>query len=414
MANTEPAGESSQSQDIREDSPTSNSSEGLGVPGDFQPGVGLTKADMRAERDMLTGRAAVAARLMAGLTPSELAWRKVKKNKLAVVSLIVLIAMYTAAIFAQFLAPYDYRQQDPLAAYRPPMKLHFTPRPTLYAESFHFDEYHDFVYTEDRSHPIPIYFGVHGTPYKFWDLVPTNIHLFGAANGQRVYILGTDQFGRDYLSRLLYASQISLSVGIIGITLTLLLGTLVGGISGYYGGIIDDVIMRICEVFMSVPSFYILLALAAALPSTLNPVVVYVMIIVILSIIGFAGMARVIRGMVLAVREREYVEAARALGVSNFKIIVRHIVPSTYTFAIVTATLAIPGYILAEAGLSFLGLGIRDPMASWGNMLSSAQDLSSLEERLWLLIPGLMIFIATLAFNFLGDGLRDALDPKSK
>ena len=165
---------------------------------------------------------------------------------------------------------------------------------------------------------------------------------------------------------------------------------------------------------MSVPDFYLLLALAAALPPTLNPLLVYLLIICILSLIGFAGMARIIRGMVLSVREREYVEAARALGVSDATIIVRHVVPSTLTFAIVSATLAIPGFILAEASLSFLGLGIRDPLASWGNMLSAAQNLNSLQERTWLLIPGLLIFITTLAFNFLGDGLRDALDPKTR
>jgi peptide/nickel transport system permease protein len=384
-----------------------------GMPKDAAPKP--SKADLRAERNLLTGRAAVAVKSLAGgLTPSQLAWRKMKKNGLAIVSLCMLGVLYLGAIFAQFLAPYDYTHQDNLASFRPPMRLHFTPAPIVYAEKFHFDEYHDFVYTEDLAHPIPIRFFVHGTPYRLWGLIPSDVHLFGAAGDDRVYLLGTDKFGRDYLSRMLYASMISLSVGVIGVSLTLLIGTLVGAASGYYGGLADDVIMRLCEVLMSVPSFYLLLALAAALPPTLNPVTAYLLIIVILSVTGFAGMARIIRGIVLSVREREYVEAARALGVSDFKIIVRHIVPSTYTFAIVTATLSIPAYILGEAGLSFLGLGIRDPMASWGNMLSAAQDLSSLEERLWLLIPGLLIFITTLAFNFLGDGLRDALDPKSR
>jgi peptide/nickel transport system permease protein len=177
---------------------------------------------------------------------------------------------------------------------------------------------------------------------------------------------------------------------------------------------VDDVIMRTCEIIMSVPDFYLLLALAATLPPTLPPALTYVLIIAILSFVGWAGMARIIRGMVLSVREREYVEAARALGVSDAKIIVRHVIPSTFTFAIVAATLSIPGYILGEAGLSFLGLGIRDPMPSWGNMLSAAQSLSVLEQQTWILAPGVAIFITTLAFNFLGDGLRDALDPKSR
>jgi peptide/nickel transport system permease protein len=370
--------------------------------------------ELRAERMMLTGRAASVASAFSSKTPGQLAWRKLKKNKLAVASLVILIFMYLVAIFAQFIAPYDATAQDTIASFRPPIKVHWIPEPTVYAQNRRFDQFHFVIYSDDLSKPQRIRFFVRGTPYKLWGFIPTDRHLFGVNGDNNVYLLGTDQFGRDYLSRLLYASQISLSVGMVGISLTLVLGMLVGGISGYYGGWIDDAIMRVCEVIMSVPDFYLLLALAAALPPTLPPIVVYFLIIGILSLIGFAGMARIIRGMVLSVREREYVEAARSLGVSNLTIIIRHIIPSTYTFAIVTATLSIPGYILSEASLSFLGLGIRDPMASWGNMLSAAEDLSSLEQRTWLLIPGLMIFITTLTFNFLGDGLRDALDPKSR
>jgi peptide/nickel transport system permease protein len=261
---------------------------------------------------------------------------------------------------------------------------------------------------------MPLRFFVRGEPYKLFWIIPTNVHLFGVEGPKRAYLLGTDQFGRDYLSRLLYASQISLSVGLIGIAITFALGLLVGGTSGYYGGRVDDVIMRLCEVVMSVPSFYLLLTLAALLPKDLPPALVYVMIIAILSLVGWAGMARVVRGMVLSVREREYVEAARALGVGDLKIIVRHILPSTLTYAIVAATLSIPAYILGEASLSFLSLGIREPMPSWGNMLSAAQNLEVLEKNTWILAPGLAIFLTTLAFNFLGDGLRDALDPKTK
>lgn len=372
-----------------------------------------TPGDARAARQLLTGRAAT--RLGAvSLSPGQLAWRRLKKNRLAIIGGLVLIVLYTIALFAPFVAPYGYEKQDASAPYAPPMRVYFNPGPTAYGMKKSFNEYRQRIFVPDPQDPRPIRFFVRGEPYQLFWFIPTDIHLFGTDNGKRVYLLGTDSVGRDYLSRLLYGAQISLSVGLIGIAITFTLGLLVGGASGFYGGRVDDVIMRICEVIMSVPDFYLLLALAAALPPTLPPAVVYVMIIAILSFVGWAGMARVIRGMVLSVREREYVEAARSLGVSDFKIIVRHVLPSTFTYAIVSATLSIPGYILGEAALSFLGLGIRDPMPSWGNMLSAAQNLTVLENYPWILAPGLTIFLTTLAFNFLGDGLRDALDPKSK
>lgn len=371
-----------------------------------------TRADARARGQLLTGRAATLQ--ATSLSPGQLAWRRLKKNRLAIAGGIVLIALYVIALLAPFIAPYGYERQDPSAPYSPPMRVYFNPGPTAYGMTKSLNEFHERVWTPDPNDPRPIRFFVRGEPYRLFWIIPTDIHLFGTGTEKRVYLLGTDQFGRDYLSRLLYASQISLSVGLIGIAITFTLGMLVGGASGFYGGRVDDLTMRLCEVIMSVPDFYLLLALAATLPPDLPPALVYVLIIVILSFVGWASMARIIRGMVLSVREREYVEAARSLGVSDFKIILRHVLPSTFTFAIVAATMSIPGYILGEAGLSFLNLGIRDPMPSWGNMLSQAQDLYTLQNYPWILAPGLMIFLTTLAFNFLGDGLRDALDPKSK
>lgn len=375
-------------------------------------------ADARAERQGLTGRAARNMPSPDAQSPTQLAWRQLRKNRWAMTGLWLLAFLYFVALFGQFFAPFDYQDQNPQGlnlSFHPPMKIRFRDvqtgavgMPFVYGTT---QQEGDFL--PDTSKKLPLRFFIHGTSYKLWSLIPTNVHFVGAENGP-VFLLGTDEFGRDYLSRMIYGSMISLSVGFIGILITFTLGMLVGGIAGYYGGRTDDIIMRLCEVIMSVPDFYLLLALAAALPTTLSPISVYLLIIVILSFVGWAGMARIVRGMVLSVREREYVEAGRALGLNDLQIITRHVLPSTFTYAIIAATMSVPGYILAEAGLSFLGLGIRDPMASWGNMLSAAQNLSTLTTRPWILAPGFVIFLATLAFNFLGDGLRDALDPKSR
>ena len=370
----------------------------------------------RGGQNLLTGKAV--RDLPPSRTPSQLAWRELKKNKLAVAGLWMLLFFYFLAIFGQFFAPFDYQEQTPQginASFHPPMKIRLRDAqtgqfsaPFVYGTTFQEGDW-----LPDLTKKLPLRFFIHGTPYKLWNFLPTDVHFVGAEDGP-IFLLGTDEFGRDYLSRLLYGAMISLSVGFIGIIITFTLGMLIGGISGFYGGRIDDIIMRLCEVMMSVPDFYLLLALAAALPPTLNPVAVYLLIIAILSFVGWAGMARIIRGMVLSVREREYVEAGKALGLSDLELVKRHILPSTFTYAIIAATMSVPGYILAESGLSFLGLGIRDPMASWGNMLAASQNLTTLTTRPWILAPAAAIFLTTLAFNFLGDGLRDALDPRAR
>lgn len=349
------------------------------------------------------------------LTPGQLAWRQLRKNRFAMIGGAVLIVLYLTAIFADFLSPYPIDQQRRALFYHPPTPLvwrdeagRLSLRP--YVMAMRRDANQRLV--PDPATRAPVRFFVEGHPYRFLGLIPLRVHLFGTEERAPVFVLGTDSLGRDVFSRLLRGSQISLSVGLIAIAITLTLALFVGGMSGYYGGRIDNVLMRFCEVLQSLPGFFLLLALAAGLPASLSPQLTYLLIIVILSFVGWAGLARVIRGIALSAREREYVEAARALGVSDLKIIRRHILPNTFTYAIVQATLSIPGYILGEAGLSFLGLGIREPMPSWGNMLAAAQNLEVLTQYTWILAPGYFIFFTVLAFNFLGDGLRDALDPK--
>ena len=227
-------------------------------------------------------------------------------------------------------------------------------------------------------------------------------------------MLGSDQYGRDVLSRLLYGGRPSLSIGLLGVAISFTLGLLIGGVSGYFGGRVDDVLMRICEIIMSIPGFYLLLTLRATLPLEQSSTQTYISLVVILSFIGWPGLARVIRGQVLSIRERDYVTAAVAMGASPFRIIVKHILPNTFSYTIVAITISIPGYILGESGLSFLGLGIQEPDASWGNMLSAAMNIRALTTFSWILTPGLLIFIAIMSFNLLGDAIRDVTDPRTE
>jgi peptide/nickel transport system permease protein len=325
---------------------------------------------------------------------------------------LLLILLYILSLLAGFVAPYRYDYLDKERSFHRPTPLHIV---GLHLAVQRFNKVSEpSTYEPVPGDSKPLQFFVPGAPYHLLGIIPCTRHLFGTGDPQYpVYLLGADQFGRDILSRVLYGSQISLSIGLFGIALSFSLGMLIGGISGYTGGGVDNLIMRLCELIMSIPGLYLIIALRSVFPVTLTSTQIYLLIIVILSFIRWAGSARVIRGMALSLRERQYVLAARALGQTPFRIILRHILPGTFSYVIVAATLSIPYYILGEVVLSYLNVGIQEPEASWGLMLNAAQNYQYLEDYPWLLAPGGAIFLTVLAFNFLGDGLRDAADAKA-
>ncbi|MEW6087731.1 MAG: ABC transporter permease [bacterium] len=348
--------------------------------------------------------------------------KKFKKHKLAVFGAGILFILYFCAVFADFISPYSYYIQNRDKSYHPPTKIHFFDkggkfyiRPFIYGTSgeINSETFQKSYIINDREKYF-MHFFVKGEEHLFLGIFKANIHLFGVDGPAKIFIFGSDYLGRDIFTRILYGSRISLSIGLIGVFISFIIGMIVGGISGYFGGWVDNFIMRFCEIIMSFPHFYLLLALRATFPPALSSVIIYILIIIAMSFIEWAGMARVVRGMVLSLREEEYVLGARSIGASPWRIIYRHILPNTMSYAIISATLSIPGYILGESALSLLSLGIMEPQASWGNMLSVAKSVNVLTNFPWVLIPGMFIFIAIMAFNFLGDGLRDIFDPKLK
>jgi peptide/nickel transport system permease protein len=339
-------------------------------------------------------------------------WLRLKRRRIAMVGAVVLVILYLGALLAGFIAPYHFDRVDNQNFFHPPVWPHFS---GLHLAVTRYESMPgSFVYRAVPGDTAPVRWFVHGDKYDLFCLIPTHIHLFGPAdNNHPIYLLGTDQFGRDVFSRLLYGSQVSLSIGLVGIIISFALGLLIGGISGYFGGWTDTLIMRWCELIMSIPTLYLIIALRSVFRPNISSVQIYGMIIIIYSFIRWAGTARIIRGMTLSLRERQYVLAAKSMGQSNLNIILRHILPGTFSYVIIAATLSVPYYILGEVTISYLGVGIQEPSASWGLMLSAAQNTEYMRSFPWLLAPGAAIFITVLAFNFLGDGLRDAADTKS-
>jgi peptide/nickel transport system permease protein len=354
----------------------------------------------------------------------KLMWWRFRKHKMALVSVGVLLLFYLVGIFCEFVAPYDAGQYFIKYKLAPPSKIRIRDAegnfhwPFVYKiERSRDPETFRNIYTEVTEIRYPVQFFVHGTEYEMWGLFTTDRHLFGLPvphEEQGVFLVGADRLGRDVFSRLCYGARISLSIGLVGVFLSLTLGIFLGGISGYYGGRADMVIQRTIEFIRSVPHIPLWMALSAALPADWPVVRLYFGITVILSLIGWTWMARVVRGRFLALREEDFVMAARLAGSSERRIILRHMVPSFLSYIIASLTLAIPNMILAETGLSFIGLGLRAPAISWGVLLQEAQNVRSLALAPWVFAPAFFVVTAVLAFNFVGDGLRDAADPYAR
>ncbi|MEZ4728815.1 MAG: ABC transporter permease [Caldilineaceae bacterium] len=349
----------------------------------------------------------------------QLMWRKFRRHRLAILGGSVLLVLYLAAIFCGFMAPYEVGRRNSDYLFAPPQRIsfldengRFSLRPVVYGYSRERNmETLELEFTIDRSQRFPIRFLHHGDTYKFWGVWETDLHLFGVDEPGYFFLLGTDKLGRDIFSRTLYGARVSLTIGLVGVALSFILGCLFGGISGFYGGLPDTIIQRMVEYLLSIPTIPLWMALAAAIPRDWPQLRIYFAITIILSLVGWSGLARVVRGKVISLREEDYVLAAKIAGETDMRIIVWHLLPAFMSYLIVNLTLAIPGMILGETALSFLGLGIRAPSVSWGVLLNEAQQVQVVILYPWLLYPGLFVIITVLAFNFLGDGLRDAADP---
>jgi peptide/nickel transport system permease protein len=362
----------------------------------------------------------------AGSAPSErylnasqgqIIWWRFLRHRLAVISLVVLGVSYFSILISEMLAPYGLHDRHSGHIYAPPQPLHLFHEgrlvgPFVYPFDFKMDlDTLKREYVEDTSEPQRIRFFCSGVPYDFWGLFTASFHFICPPADGEMFLLGTDRLGRDMLSRLIYGARISLTIGLVGVTLSYLIGIVVGGIAGYFGGLFDSIVQRITEVLRSIPELPLWLALSAALPVTWDPRLIYFGITLILAALDWPGIARAVRSKLFALREEDYVSAAEMMGASPARIIGWHLLPNFTSHLIASASLSIPSMILAETALSFLGLGLRPPITSWGVLLSEAQNIESVALYPWLLLPMLPVMVVVLAFSFLGDGLRDAIDP---
>jgi len=346
-----------------------------------------------------------------------LMWWKFKRHKVAVASAVILLLMYGSTLVTEFLVPYNLHSRHPDFIYASPQSVHWVHEgkfvgpfvyplvKTLNMETLKRE------YSENTARPYPVRFFCSGDRYEFWGLFEASFHLFCPPEGASMFLLGTDRLGRDVLSRIFYGARISLTIGLLGIFISFVLGLVFGGIAGYFGGIPDMLIQRVIEIIRSFPELPLWMALSAVLPVTWSPLLVYFGITGILALLDWTGLARAVRSKLLALREEDYCTAARLMGASPKRIITRHLLPGFMSHLIAAASLSIPSMILGETALSFLGIGLRPPITSWGVLLNEAQNINVVALYPWLMAPVLPVIIVILAFNFFGDGLRDAADP---
>lgn len=343
--------------------------------------------------------------------------RKLRKHRLARISLVILAFLYLVALFGNFIAPSDLLAYNAKTKNAPPTKIHLRHEgayigPFVYGlESKRDMTTYQMVFTEKTDEIYRVKWLAKGPSYKLFGLIPSSTHLFGVEEGGHIFLLGSDSMGRDLLSRMILGSQVSLTIPFAGTFISFVLGILIGSLSGYFGGWFDLVVQRIIEVLSSFPSIPLWMALSAAIPSDVPVVKMYLYITIIISLLGWTGLARVVRGKFISLRQEDFVTAAKLAGVSDFQIILKHLVPGFMSYLIVNLTLGIPQMIIGETSMSFLGLGIRAPATSWGVLLQEAQEIASIASYPWRLIPLIAVVVTVLAFNFLGDGLRDAADP---